>query len=110
MTCNYMRIGGVAFDLRPEFEPMVRKILKDFPPFIQQMEDLLVVEELRRVCREIDSEPLALGLGDSHKPDFEGHLYFRLGAECPSLTRRCGLSHQREKGQTTSREQAVRSE
>ena len=27
LTCNYMRIGGVAFDIRPEFEPAVRKYL-----------------------------------------------------------------------------------
>lgn len=48
LTCNYMRIGGVAFDLRPEFEPMVRKILVDFPPFIEQLEDMLSGNEIFR--------------------------------------------------------------
>lgn len=46
LTCNYMRIGGVAFDLRPGFEEAVRGILRDFPPFIQDMEDILTGNEI----------------------------------------------------------------
>ncbi|MCL4240172.1 MAG: NADH-quinone oxidoreductase subunit D [Dehalococcoidia bacterium] len=46
LTCNYMRIGGVAFDLRPAFEPMVRKVLADLPPFIEEMEQLLSGNEI----------------------------------------------------------------
>lgn len=46
LTCNYMRIGGVAFDIPKEFEPAVRKILKEFPPFIDEMEGLLVENEI----------------------------------------------------------------
>lgn len=46
LTCNYMRIGGVAFDLRPEFEPMVRKVLEELPPFIDDIENLLVGNEI----------------------------------------------------------------
>jgi NADH-quinone oxidoreductase subunit D len=46
LTCNYMRIGGVATDLRPEFDPAVRKILREFPPFIDEMEGLLVQNEI----------------------------------------------------------------
>ena len=46
LTCNYMRIGGVAFDLRPLFEPAVRKILAEFPPFIEEMEGLLSGNEI----------------------------------------------------------------
>ncbi len=46
LTCNYMRIGGVAFDVRPEFEPAVRKVLTDFPPFIDQIENMLSGNEI----------------------------------------------------------------
>ncbi|MEO9255023.1 MAG: NADH-quinone oxidoreductase subunit D, partial [Tepidiformaceae bacterium] len=46
LTCNYMRIGGVAFDVPKEFEPAVRKILVEFPPFIDEMEGLLVTNEI----------------------------------------------------------------
>jgi len=46
LTCNYMRIGGVAFDLRKEFEPAARKLLASFPPFIDEMEELLVGNEI----------------------------------------------------------------
>ena len=46
LTCNYMRIGGVAVDLRPEFDPAVRKVLREFPPFIDEMEGLLVQNEI----------------------------------------------------------------
>jgi NADH-quinone oxidoreductase subunit D len=46
LTCNYMRIGGVAFDLRPGFEELVRAVLKDFPPFIDEMEGILVTNEI----------------------------------------------------------------
>ena len=46
LTCNYMRIGGVAFDLRPGFEEAVRGILREFPPFIQDMEDILTGNEI----------------------------------------------------------------
>jgi NADH-quinone oxidoreductase subunit D len=46
LTCNYMRIGGVAFDLRPGFEEAVRGIIRDFPPFIQDMEDILTGNEI----------------------------------------------------------------
>jgi NADH-quinone oxidoreductase subunit D len=46
LTCNYMRIGGVAFDLRDPFEPMVRKLLAELPPFIEEMENLLSGNEI----------------------------------------------------------------
>jgi NADH-quinone oxidoreductase subunit D len=46
LTCNYMRIGGVAFDLRPEFEPACRKLLRELRPFIDDMEGLLVENEI----------------------------------------------------------------
>jgi NADH-quinone oxidoreductase subunit D len=46
LTCNYMRIGGVAFDLRTEFEPACRKLLRELRPFIDDMEGLLVENEI----------------------------------------------------------------
>jgi NADH-quinone oxidoreductase subunit D len=46
LTCNYMRIGGVAFDLRPEFEPAVRKVLRELQPFIEDIEGLLSQNEI----------------------------------------------------------------
>ncbi len=46
LTCNYMRVGGVAFDLPREFEPACRKQLKEIVPFINDMEGLLVQNEI----------------------------------------------------------------
>jgi NADH-quinone oxidoreductase subunit D len=46
LTCNYMRIGGVAFDLRPGFDEKVRDILRTFPGFIDEMESLLTGNEI----------------------------------------------------------------
>ena len=46
ITCNYMRIGGVAFDLPPEFLPAVREILETFPAFLDQIEDILSGNEI----------------------------------------------------------------
>lgn len=46
LTCNYMRIGGVAFDLPKEFDEAVRGIIRDFPPFIDDMEGILSGNEI----------------------------------------------------------------
>ncbi|GAB4328448.1 MAG: NADH-quinone oxidoreductase subunit D [Dehalococcoidia bacterium] len=46
ITCNYMRIGGVAFDIPREFEPAVREIIKTFPGFIDEIEGLLTANEI----------------------------------------------------------------
>ena len=46
LTCNYMRIGGVAFDLPKEFVPGTRKLIETLPVFIQEMEDLLSGNEI----------------------------------------------------------------
>jgi NADH-quinone oxidoreductase subunit D len=46
LTCNYMRIGGVAFDLPKEFEPACRKLLAQLNPFIDEMEGLLSGNEI----------------------------------------------------------------
>lgn len=41
MFPGYWRIGGVALDLPEDFEPAVRKFLKDFPNFWKNMDKLL---------------------------------------------------------------------
>ncbi|MBI2764974.1 MAG: NADH-quinone oxidoreductase subunit D [Chloroflexi bacterium] len=46
LTCNYMRIGGVAFDLPKEFMPGARKLVQSLPGFIDEMEGLLVENEI----------------------------------------------------------------
>lgn len=46
LTCNYMRIGGVAFEPPAEFEAAVRKVLTDFPPFLDDLEGLLSGNEI----------------------------------------------------------------
>ena len=46
LTCNYMRIGGVAFDLPKEFEPEARKLLAYLPGFLDEFEGLLVENEI----------------------------------------------------------------
>ncbi len=46
LTCNYMRIGGIAFDIPKDFEPAVRKLMGAFPGFIDEMENLLSGNEI----------------------------------------------------------------
>ncbi|MFN0095656.1 MAG: NADH-quinone oxidoreductase subunit D [Dehalococcoidia bacterium] len=46
LTCNYMRIGGVAFDLPKEFVPEARKVVDSFPAFIDEIEELLSTNEI----------------------------------------------------------------
>jgi NADH-quinone oxidoreductase subunit D len=46
LTCNYMRIGGVAFDLPAAFVPAARKLVQELPAFIDEMESLLVSNEI----------------------------------------------------------------
>jgi len=46
LTCNYMRIGGVAFDIPKEFVPAVSKLVETFPGFIDEMENLLTENEI----------------------------------------------------------------
>jgi len=46
LTCNYMRIGGVAFDLPKDFVPQARKLIRDMPGFIDEVEGLLSENEI----------------------------------------------------------------
>jgi hypothetical protein len=46
LTCNYMRIGGVSRDIPPEFMPLARKLVKEFPKRVAEYEDLLLENEI----------------------------------------------------------------
>jgi NADH-quinone oxidoreductase subunit D len=46
LTCNYMRIGGVAFDLPKGFTEAVNKVLATLPQFIDETEGLLSGNEI----------------------------------------------------------------
>ena len=46
LTTNYMRIGGVAFDLPDELLPALRSFLDDIPAKIQEYRDLLMGNEI----------------------------------------------------------------
>ncbi len=46
LTTNYMRIGGVAFDLPPELLPTLRRFLDDMPERIADYEALLLENEI----------------------------------------------------------------
>ena len=46
LTTNYMRIGGVAFDIPDEFLPALRRFLEEIPQRVAEYEDLLVGNEI----------------------------------------------------------------
>ncbi len=46
LTCNYMRIGGVAFDIPPEFLPAARALVKELPDRIAEYEALTLENEI----------------------------------------------------------------
>jgi NADH-quinone oxidoreductase subunit D len=46
LTTNYMRIGGVAFDLPDEFEPMARTLIDSLPGRLDEVESLLLENEI----------------------------------------------------------------
>ena len=46
LTTNYMRIGGVAFDLPPELLPAVRALLAEMPQRIAEYESLTIENEI----------------------------------------------------------------
>ncbi|MDK2822143.1 MAG: NADH-quinone oxidoreductase subunit [Clostridia bacterium] len=46
MTFNYMRIGGVAQDLHPDFIPALDKFIADFPRFIEDYHKLVDDNEI----------------------------------------------------------------
>ena len=46
LTVNYMRIGGVSFDIPDEFMPAAWKLVKELPQRIAEYEDLLLENEI----------------------------------------------------------------
>ncbi len=46
LTINYMRIGGVAFDIPDEFMPRLRALMDELPDRIAEYEQLLVDSEI----------------------------------------------------------------
>ena len=46
LTCNYMRIGGVAFDIPDEFLPAANGLIADLPGKIEGYERLLLENEI----------------------------------------------------------------
>ncbi len=46
MMCNYMRFGGVAHDLPEGFMPLLRKVVAEFPGFIDEYERFLTTNEI----------------------------------------------------------------
>jgi NADH-quinone oxidoreductase subunit D len=46
LTCNYMRIGGVAFDLPKDFVPRARELVQTLPGFIDEIDGLLTENEI----------------------------------------------------------------
>ncbi|OGO50147.1 MAG: NADH dehydrogenase [Chloroflexi bacterium RBG_16_68_14] len=46
LTLNYMRIGGVSFDIPDEFMPKLRELLDELPDRIDEYEQLLVDNEI----------------------------------------------------------------
>ncbi len=46
LTLNYMRIGGVARDVPPEFMPAAQKLLDDLPKRLDEYESLLFENEI----------------------------------------------------------------
>ncbi|MGI6224678.1 MAG: NADH-quinone oxidoreductase subunit D [Peptococcales bacterium] len=46
MTYNYIRIGGVASDLHPDFSPALEKFIAEFPKFIEDYHRLIDDNEI----------------------------------------------------------------
>src|SRR5688572_14967628 len=46
LTCNYVRIGGVSYDIPDEFLPAAWKLVRELPTVIDEYEDLLVNNEI----------------------------------------------------------------
>lgn len=46
LTCNYMRIGGVAFDLPKGFNEAIEKVLRSYPSLIDELEGMMVENEI----------------------------------------------------------------
>jgi NADH-quinone oxidoreductase subunit D len=46
LTCNYVRIGGVSYDIPDEFMPKALELLRELPGVLDEYEDLLTNNEI----------------------------------------------------------------
>src|SRR3990172_8262520 len=46
LTCNYVRIGGVSYDIPDEFLPQAWELVRGLPAVLDEYEDLLVNNEI----------------------------------------------------------------
>ena len=66
LTLNYMRIGGVAFDLPDEFMPRLRDLIDELPDRISEYENLLVDNEILLMrSRDVGMLPAELAINSS---------------------------------------------
>ncbi len=66
MMCNYMRFGGVRYDLPPEFMPELRELLSILPGFIDEFERLLTENEIVLArCRGVGVLPPEKAIANS---------------------------------------------
>ncbi len=66
LTVNYMRIGGVSYDIPPEFMPAARALVKDLPQRIAEYETLLLENEILIVrARDVGVLPADLAIAAS---------------------------------------------
>jgi len=66
LTLNYMRIGGVAFDLPDEFMPQLQSLVDELPDRITEYEQLLVDNEILLMrARDVGILPPELAISSS---------------------------------------------
>jgi len=66
LTLNYMRIGGVAFDLPDEFMPALRALVDELPDRVAEYEQLLVDNEILLMrARDVGVLPPELAINAS---------------------------------------------
>ncbi len=66
MMCNYLRFGGVKYDLSPEVLARIAGILKKFPKFLEEFETLLTKNEILCMrCQNVGVLPAELAVSAS---------------------------------------------
>ncbi len=66
MMCNYFRFGGVRVDLNDEMLAMARKIVAEFPKFLDEFEKLMTINEVVLArCQRVGILPKELAIAGS---------------------------------------------
>ena len=66
MMCNYFRFGGVRVDLNDEMLAMARKIVAEFPKFLDEFEKLMTTNEVVLArCQRVGILPKELAIAGS---------------------------------------------